>query len=80
LRQEFYGLPHDPELLIERTIKEARHEWGHAMGLRHCRRYDCVMRASPSVDQIDAKGEDFCEECRTMLGEVLSKSEVAAHR
>ena len=45
LRQEFYGLPPDPALSIERTIKEARHEWGHALGLRHCRRFDCVMRA-----------------------------------
>ena len=64
LRQEFYGLPPDPALLRERIIKEARHEWGHALGLRHCYRYDCVMRASPSVDQVDLKGAEFCESCR----------------
>ena len=67
LRQEFYGLPPDPALLIERIIKEVRHEWGHALGLRHCRRFDCVMRASPSVDQIDSKGDGFCEDCSKLL-------------
>ena len=67
LRQEFYGLPPDPKLLEERTIKEAAHEWGHALGLRHCRRYDCVMHASQSVDQIDVKSERFCPECSRRL-------------
>lgn len=67
LRQEFYGLPPDPALLRERLMKEALHEWGHALGLRHCYRYDCVMHASPSVDQIDLKGDDFCPSCRRLL-------------
>ena len=39
LRQEFYGLPHDPELLRERLLKESLHELGHTYGLRHCADY-----------------------------------------
>lgn len=67
LRQEFYGLPANRALLIERIVKEVRHEWGHAIGLRHCRRFDCVMRASPSVDQIDVKGDQLCEDCQALM-------------
>lgn len=67
LRQEFYGLPADPELLDERIRKEIRHEWGHALGLRHCHSYECVMHASPSIDQVDLKGAVFCEHCHRTL-------------
>ena len=67
LREEFYGLPANPALLRERMVKEARHEWGHALGLLHCFRFDCVMRASPSVVQIDLKSGDFCPNCRKTL-------------
>ena len=46
LRQEFYGLPADRDLLLKRAEKEATHELGHAFGLTHCRNHDCVMRFS----------------------------------
>lgn len=32
LRQEFYGLPADERLFLERTLKEAVHEIGHTTG------------------------------------------------
>ena len=46
LRQEFYGMPTDPELLHERLLKESLHELGHTYGLRHCPDYTCVMSSS----------------------------------
>lgn len=67
LRQEFYGLPADGPLLAERLLKEALHEIGHTLGLRHCGDYYCVMSSSPSVENIDLKSAHFCPTCLTLL-------------
>jgi archaemetzincin len=67
LRQEFYGLPADDNLLKERLLKEAVHELGHTIGLKHCRDYACVMAASHAVEWIDLKGISFCPSCRARL-------------
>lgn len=64
LRQESYGLPSDPELLVLRTLKEAVHELGHTVGLTHCDDYQCAMAASHSVEWIDLKGAGLCQHCR----------------
>jgi archaemetzincin len=64
LRQEFYGLPGDPELLIQRTIKEAIHEVGHTLNLIHCHDYRCAMASSNSVERIDLKQRELCPDCR----------------
>ena len=63
LRQEFYGLPTDPQLLQERLLKESLHELGHTYGLRHCSDYTCVMSASNGVERIDLKQAEFCPTC-----------------
>src|ERR1017187_7047467 len=42
LRQEFYGLPSDPDLHRQRLIKEAVHELGHTVSLTHCQDYSCA--------------------------------------
>lgn len=63
LRQEFYGLPPDPRLLYERLLKEAVHELGHTLRLRHCGDYRCVMAPSHSVEWVDLKGPSFCPTC-----------------
>jgi archaemetzincin len=63
LRQEFYGLPADPELLRERLLKESLHELGHTYGLRHCPDYTCVMSSSNGVERIDLKQAEFCSTC-----------------
>src|SRR5215470_4409371 len=39
LRQEFYGLPPDLDLLHTRMLKEAVHELGHTLELTHCDDY-----------------------------------------
>jgi len=71
LRQEFYGLPPDPELLRERLVREAVHELGHTFALRHCDDWQCVMSSSSSVEVIDLKGSALCPICR---GKILGAS------
>ena len=63
LRQEFYGMPPDPETLSARLLKESLHELGHTFGLRHCSDYRCVMSSSPAVENIDLKLAQFCPSC-----------------
>jgi len=67
LRPEFYGMPSDEGLLVERVIKECVHELGHAFGLAHCAAYECVMHASTAVDSVDLKGAAFCRRCAGAL-------------
>jgi archaemetzincin len=67
LRQGFYGLPADEELLASRTIKEAVHELGHTLGIPHCEDYNCVMAPSHAVEWIDLKKASFCEACRAVV-------------
>lgn len=69
LRQEFYGLPEDADLLYQRSEKEAIHELGHCFGLIHCRDYRCVMYLSYAVEDIDLKANSFCDKCRKLLKE-----------
>ena len=67
LRNAFYGMPEDRELLLERLEKEVVHELGHTYNLIHCQDFNCVMYSSSSVGEIDVKGVDFCTECRRRL-------------
>jgi archaemetzincin len=67
LRQEFYGLPPDPALARDRLLKEALHELGHTLGLRHCHDYRCVMSSSHAVENIDLKLAEFCPDCAVSL-------------
>lgn len=67
LREEFYGLPPNPELLLARALRELWHEVGHLFGLAHCRDAFCVMSSSHSVEKVDSKGEQFCPACLAAL-------------
>jgi len=67
LKNEFYGLPPDPDLLKDRLLKETIHELGHLFGLRHCNNYDCVMASSTNPDELDVKGAEYCFECSNSL-------------
>jgi archaemetzincin len=63
LQQEFYGLPHDMNLLANRLLVESVHELGHTLRLTHCHDYQCVMAASHAVEWIDIKDSGFCDDC-----------------
>lgn len=75
LHNEYYGLPADYALFMDRFLKECLHELGHTYGLVHCDNYMCTMYASSSVEELDVKGASFCENCRKTLGEVRAESE-----
>lgn len=66
LRPQFYG-HRDVELLKKRVLKEAMHEIGHVLGLRHCSKSDCVMHFSNSIRDTDVKGWCFCEKCLSLF-------------
>jgi archaemetzincin len=63
LRQEFYGLPRDPNVLAHRLLVESVHELGHTLDLTHCHDYQCAMAPSHAVEWIDIKDSGFCEDC-----------------
>jgi len=67
LRQQFYGLPPHPMLERDRLIKEAVHELGHTLGLRHCDNYECAMSASHAVEWIDLKRVTLCAHCQARV-------------
>lgn len=67
LRQEFYGLDQNDSLLRERLLKEAIHELGHTLNLRHCQDYRCAMASSHSVEWVDLRETRLCEACRYEL-------------
>jgi archaemetzincin len=63
LKPEFHGEPANSKLLTERSLKEAIHEVGHTLGLKHCTRSSCVMYFSNSIFDTDRKQRLFCDEC-----------------
>jgi archaemetzincin len=68
LRQEFYGLPANNTLFLQRCEKEAVHELGHTLGLTHCHNFECVMHYGHAIEDIDAKRNIFCPGCAAILG------------
>ncbi len=73
LRQEFYGLPADANLLHERLVKEAVHELGHTVNLTHCMDYKCVMAPSHAVEWIDLKESAMCSSCHSRIFEAAER-------
>jgi archaemetzincin len=69
LRQEFYDLPADLPVLLERARKEALHELGHTFGLVHCEDRSCAMSLSTNIRQVDLKNAWYCHSCRALLRE-----------
>lgn len=63
LHEEFYTGVKNDELLFERTMKEIYHELGHNFGLLHCIDWDCVMHTANSVEEVDIKGNFYCNSC-----------------
>lgn len=78
LRQEFYGLPPNHALFLVRVRKETLHEIGHTLGLTHCADTRCTMSLSTSIQQLDAKGSGFCENCTALVREKIPPARRAA--
>jgi len=67
LRQEFYGLDRDDDLLGERLLKECVHELGHTLGLHHCADYRCAMASAHAVEWIDLREVTLCQACQAQV-------------
>lgn len=67
LQNQFYGLPEDNGLMLDRLLKEAVHELGHTFGLFHCAQSGCALNASTYVEDIDQKSQDLCSSCRQAI-------------
>jgi archaemetzincin len=71
LRQEFYGMAPNSEVLLERAAKEALHETGHTFGLVHCADRSCAMSLATNVRHIDEKRDGWCGACAGQLHRAL---------
>jgi archaemetzincin len=67
LANPFYGMPKDDSLTWKRLEKEIIHELGHTFGLFHCHQFECVMRSSTYVEEIDLKRGVLCTDCQGKL-------------
>ena len=72
MHQEFYGLPRNKVLTVQRAVKESLHELGHTFGLTHCPDPLCLMSIATGVGQLDAKGGKFCGNCSLLVCHMLS--------
>ncbi len=63
LRSDFYGERADANLLFQRALKEAVHDLGHALSLKHCFNPRCAMYFSNSIYDTDNKLSHFCDIC-----------------
>ncbi len=57
----------NPDLFQIRVAKEAIHEIGHMIGLKHCSKTSCVMHFSQGISDTDLKSLDLCENCQSHL-------------
>lgn len=78
LRQEFYGLPEDEDLLQNRLLKESLHELGHTLDLRHCEDYRCAMASSHAVEWIDLRESSWCATCSAKAEVKLTTQDMVA--
>lgn len=67
LHEEFYSDQTDDQLLLKRAMKEALHELGHNFGLIHCKDWNCVMHSSQGIEEVDIKGDEFCDTCQRKI-------------
>jgi len=58
---------------LERIVKEAAHELGHTLDLRHCRDSRCLMHYCRNIHDVDTKTHRLCRYCQVLLSDHLVK-------
>jgi archaemetzincin len=69
-RARFWGEQDSAEsrvLATLRSFKVLAHEAGHMFSLHHCRRYECLMNGSNSLEEMDRSPLEPCPVCLKML-------------
>jgi archaemetzincin len=69
-RAKFWGEPETPasrRLATLRSFKVLAHEAGHMFSLVHCRRFECLMNGSNSLEEMDRATLELCPVCLKML-------------
>lgn len=72
LHNQYYGRGPSEDDLVNRTAREGAHEIGHLLGLDHCATPTCVMFPPRTLDDLDQKSNELCEECRSELDRIRS--------
>ena len=63
LRQELYGLPADPALMVERAIKETLHEGATPWACATARATTAPCTPPTPLNLLDLKGDGYCPAC-----------------
>ncbi len=50
--------------VLRRTLTTASHEFGHALGMRHCTAFRCLMNGTNSLHEADEHPLHLCPECQ----------------
>jgi archaemetzincin len=69
-RAKFWGgreTPASRRLAMLRSFKVLAHEAGHMFSLAHCRRFECLMNGSNSLEEMDRAPLELCPVCLKML-------------
>ena len=67
LRNEYWGLPSDEMMLIDRLSREGAHEIGHLLHLDHCTNSSCIMANPLTLDDLDNKKSMLCQTCMSKV-------------
>lgn len=69
LREAYYRRKADPVRQRARVVKELARMAARLRGAAECKNAECVLAASKSIPDLDAKAEMFCRNCSQLLFE-----------
>ncbi len=71
------SLARESGLTTQRSLKEALHELGHTLGLKHCPDSTCLMHYCRRISDVDHKTDRFCRYCRVWLQDALEEERLS---